>query len=153
MIDFKKPDADFDITTISDNELFFALKKDIVKIIKSRKGFENITSKDIKLNEEYSNRRNAFGLDQNLYPNIVLDIEVKADKQNEHYDLFIDPFNVKIAPHKYDPEMIEDKGLTNSFIKFIITRFPKSNYSELREEYFKKAKIAEKIRNDLLFKI
>ena len=26
MIDFKKPDADFDITTISDNELFFALK-------------------------------------------------------------------------------------------------------------------------------
>ena len=79
-----------------------------------------------------------------------LDVCVKEMTSSSENLKFIDTFNIKLAPHKFDPQMIEDANLTNAFIKFMITRFPKSNYLEKREEYFKKAKINQRIRDELL---
>lgn len=149
-MEIKKPDAEFDLTTISDMEIFEGIKKGIVKTLNTLKGYEKIQNKDVQLNADYYNRRMAFGEDKNLYPHIVMDLSVKNGSYYDSFDLFIDTFNIKLAPHKFDPQMIENANLTNAFIKFMITRFPKSNYLEKREEYFKKAKINQRIRDELL---
>ena len=151
MIDIKMPDEKFDLMNLSDEELFSELKPEILNIIKSVKGFEDLTEQDIMLCEGGSNRRKAFGQDSNLYPHIVLDVAVKAYLQYEHFDLFIDPFSVKIAPHKYDPELIEDEKLTARFVDFMIKRFPDADYEDKRNKYYKWAETKSKIEEILLF--
>ena len=151
MINIKMADADFDLRNVGDEELFGAVKKEVVNIIKTFKGYENITSKDVRLNTKYTNRSDKLAEDGNLYPNIVLDVSVKSYLTYDSFDLFIDPFSIKIAPHKYDPEIVEDKNLTNAFIKFMITRFPKSNYTKKRDKYFKDLQLSKRIREELLF--
>jgi len=151
MINIRMADADFDLRNVKDEELFGAVKNEVVNVIKTFKGYENIESKDVRLNTRYTNRREVLAEDGNLYPNIVLDIGVKSYLTYDSFDLFIDPFSIKIAPHKYNPEIIEDKGLTNSFVKFMNTRFPKADYTKKRNKYFKDLELSKKIREELLF--
>ena len=151
MIVYKMPDDDFDLRTVSDEELFNAIKYDIINAIKTFKGYENTTGELVKLNTKYTTRRDAFGKDKDLYHNIILSIGVKAHLTYDSFNLFINPFEIKIAPDKYDPQIVENENLTNSFLKFMIKKFPQSNYIDKREEYFTKAKTFQKIEEDLLF--
>ena len=151
MIEIKRPDKDFDIMTIPDMELFLALKPAIVSTIKTINHFEDIQDQDVKLSNSEPNRRQAFGADRNLYPHIILDIAVKSYMSYEHFDLFLDPFSIKLAQHKYDPQMIETDALTASYIDFMTRKFPNSNYQEKRSEYFQKVAVARKVRDELLF--
>ena len=77
MINIKMADADFDLRNIEDEELFGAVENEVINVIKTFKGYENIENKDIRLNTRYTNRREVLAEDANLYPNIVLDIGVK----------------------------------------------------------------------------
>ena len=151
MIAYKMPDDDFDLRTVSDEDLFNAIKNDIINVIKTFKGYENTTSELVKLNTKYTTRRDAFGKDNDLYHHIVLSITVNAYLTYDSFNLFINPFEIKIAPDKYDPQIVEDENLTTSFLKFMIKKFPKSNYIEKRKEYFKKTKTFHKVEDDLLF--
>ena len=150
MIKFEPVDKNFDLTKVSDEELFFVLKDEVVNLIKTFKGFENTTSNDVILDERNSNRRKAYGKDGNIYPNIVLDINVKAYLQPESFNLFIDPYSVKLAPHKYNASMVESEDLTNAFVFYMTHKFPESSYTQKRDEYFKKAEIMEKASLDAL---
>ena len=151
MIDIKKPDQDFDIMTIPDMELFLALKPAIVSTIKTINHFEDIQDQDVKLSNSEPNRRQAFGADRNLYPHIILDIAVKSYLSYEHFDLFLDTFSIKLAQHKYNPQMIENDNLTSSYINLLTSKFPNSDYLNKRSEYFKKAEIRKRIDEELLF--
>ena len=151
MIDLKKPDEKFDLRNVTNDELFNAVKKEVVDLIKTFKGYENIESGDVKLNEKYCNRREAYGLDKQLYPHITLDIGAKSYLTYDGFNLFVDTFGIKLAKQQLNAKAIEDENLTNAFIKFMLLRFPNSNYTSKREEYFKTAQTRRKIENDLLF--
>ncbi|MBQ7352042.1 MAG: hypothetical protein IJW59_04220 [Clostridia bacterium] len=151
MIKYKMPDAGFDLRTVSDEELFNVLKEPIAEVIKTFKGYENTTSEFVKLNTKYTTRRDAFGRDKDLYHNIILSIGVKSHLTYDSFNLFINPFEIKIALDKYDPQIVENENLTNSFLNFMINKFPQSNYIDKRKEYFKKAKTFQQIEEDLLF--
>lgn len=151
MINTKMPDAEFDLRKVEDEEIFGAVKDDVVNVIRSFKGRENIESKDVRLNTKYTNRREVLSGDSNMYPNIILNVEAKSYLNYDGFNLFINPFSIKIAEDKYDPKMIEDENLTKSFIKFMLLRFPNSDYSEKREEYFRKVELMQKMREQMLF--
>ncbi len=151
MIEYKMPDADFDLRTVSDEKLFNAIKDDIINAIRTFKGYENITSEFVKLNAQYTTRRDAFGKDKNLYHHLVLDIGAKLYLTYDSFNLFINPFEIKIAPSKYGSQKSEDENLTRGFLEFMNENFPTSGYIEKRKEYFKKAKIFQKIEDELLF--
>ena len=151
MIEYKMPDADFDLRTVSDEILFNAIKNHVINVIRTFKGCENITSEFIKLKPQNTIRRDSFGKDKNLYHHIILDIDVKSYLTYDSFNLFINPFEIKIAPCKYDPQIIEDENLTNAFINFMLIRFPKANYIKKRDEYFKNARIFQRVEDDLLF--
>lgn len=151
MIDLQMPDKDFDLMTISDNELFEAVKKEVVSVLKTFKQYKDIESSDIKLNEKYTNRRKAYGLDRQLYPHITLDIGVKSYLTYDSFNLFVNTFGIQLAEQKFNSELITDENLTNAFIKFMLLKFPNSNYSEKRNTYLKNAQTRRKIENDLLF--
>ena len=145
MVNFKSFDKDFDLMNVENAELFFALKNEITNAIKTVKGFENVNPEDVSFREKHSNRRKAYGKDGNIYPHIVLDINVKAYLQPESFDLFLDPFSVKLSQHKYNAQMIENEELTNAFIFYMTQKFPESSYIQKRDEYFKKAELMEKM--------
>ena len=151
MIEIKRPDKDFDIMTIPDMELFLALKPAIINEIRTVKQFENTADQDVKLSSGDTNRKQVLCADGNLYPHIIIDIAVKSYMSYEHFDLFLDPFSIKLAQHKYDPQMIETDALTASYIDFMTRKFPNSNYQEKRSEYFQKVAVARKVRDELLF--
>lgn len=152
MIDAKRTDDKFNLRTVEDEEIFSAIKNDVVNVIKTFKGYENIESKDVSLNTEYTDRHDFFADDYNLYPKITLDVSVKSDLTYDSFNIFIDPFNIKVAPRKHDPQLVEDKKLTNAFIKFMLLKFPGANYTEKREEYLIKSQNSKKVRDDLLFR-
>ena len=58
---------------------------------------------------------------------------------------------MKIAQHKYDPQMIEDDGLTDRFVDFMVFKFPNADYVEKRTTYFNWVERRRKIEEDLLF--
>ena len=151
MIEIKRPDKDFDIMTIPDMELFLALKPAIINEIRTVKQFANTADQDVKLSSGDTNRKQVLCADGNLYPHIIIDIAVKSYMSYEHFDLFLDPFSIKLAQHKYDPQMIETDALTASYIDFMTRKFPNSNYQEKRSEYFQKVAVARKVRDELLF--
>ena len=47
--------------------------------------------------------------------------------------------------------MVEDEELTHSFCAFMASRFPDSGYMEKRKAYFEKARIMQKVQEELLF--
>ena len=152
MIDAKRTDEKFNLRNVKDEEIFSAIKNDVVNVIKTFKGYENIESKDVSLNTEYTDRHDFFADDYNLYPKITLDVSVKSDLTYDSFNIFIDPFNIKVAPRKYNPQLVEDQKLTNAFIKFMLLKFPGANYTEKREEYLIKSQNSKKVRDDLLFR-
>lgn len=151
MIDIKLPDANFDLRNVSDEEIYEALKGEILSVIKSYNGFENVTSEDLKLLTKYTRRRDDFGADKNLYHNIVLDVGVKVYLGVDSFNLFINPFSIKIAKQEYGAETYEDKDLTKAFVKFMLKKFPTSDYVSKRKDYFKNAEMLKKFREEMLY--
>lgn len=149
MIDIKLPDEKFNLRKVSDVELFNAVKTELVEVLRSLKGYEQITSNDVKLNDKYTSVRERLGKDGNLYPFIVLDIGAKAYFTYDNFSLFVDPFSISFAP--YNREIKEYPELTKSFVNFMVRKFPESNYLAARKKYFRKAQIRKKVEDDLLF--
>lgn len=86
-----------------------------------------------------------------IYPHIILSIAVKSYLENKYFDLFINPFEVKFAPHQFDPQMIEDDKLTKKFIEFMMIRFPYSDYMQKITKYFEAEKIFKRVDENCLF--
>lgn len=150
MLKFIRNDDDFNLRNIEYKEIFSALRKDIVSAIKLYKDYESIDSKDIKLNNICSHRMDSFFDDGNLYPIITLDIEINSLYLNG-FNLIIDPFNIKLIPQKYEAKVFNDKNLTNSFIKFMLMKFPEANYLEKRNQFFERVSLQHKVRENLLY--
>ena len=151
MFVFRMPDEDFSLRKVSDEELFNAVKDEAVRVIKGFRGYENIGSEDVELNPEYTTRRDAYGRDKNFYHHMTLDVSVKIYNSYDSFILFFSPFEVKVFPRKYDPEVVEDEELTKYFTKFMAERFPESSYLEKRERYFENARIIQKVEEETLF--
>lgn len=150
MFKYKLPDSEFNLRNIDENDIFNILKKDIVNTIKTFDGYENASYSSVKLNPQYTIRENAFGKDKNLYHRIIMDIGVKSYLTYDNFNLFIEPFEIKIAPSKYGEQPRENANLTQSFLDFMVKQFPDSEYIKKREEYFDKGNICQKIEDDLL---
>ena len=148
---FKMPDYEFDLMTVSDAELFYALKGELVNTIKKLTGLEDIESEQIAFDEQFATRRKAYGKDYNLYPLIVLPFRVKDYLEWQEFDVILNPFEVAVLRHKMDAEIIVDKNLTRVFSEFMAARFSESNYREKRKSYFQVAKSIKRIEEGELF--
>ena len=93
MFDFKYPDADFDLMTVGDDELFFALRGEVANVIKMIPGLENVEIGDLVLDQENVSRRRSYGKDMNMYPYIVLPIMVKDELVWQEFYLIL---NIKV---------------------------------------------------------
>ena len=148
---FKMPDEDFDLMMVGYAELFYALKGEIVNVVKNLPGFHHIGSEDIAFNERFARRRKAYAKDYNLYPCIVLPFMVKDYFERREFSVILNPFEVAVLRHKMNAEIIVDKNLTRVFNEFMAARFPESNYREKMKSYFQVAKTIKRIEEGELF--
>lgn len=148
---FKMPDEDFDLTTVGYAELFYALKGEILKVVKHLPEFHHIGSEDIAFNERFARRRKAYGKDYNLYPCIVLPFMVKDYLEWREFSVIINPFEVSLLKHKMEAQILVDENLTRVFSEFMAARFPESDYKSKRTQYFQVAKTIKKIEDGELF--
>ena len=151
MFEYKLPDEEFNLMDLSDEELFNALKKEVVGAIKKFDGFSDIDEKCVLLDGLHSSRRRTYGRYYNLYPHIVLDVGVKRYLGYDGFYLFINTFGVGLSTQGLNPKILVDGDLTRAFVKFMEEQFPNSSYSEKRKKYFEFAKTRNKIEEELLF--
>ena len=149
-IDYRLPDEKFNLRTVSDAEIFNSLKGDIVQAIKTFKGFEGVTSNDVKLNVRFIVRKENIARDCNLYPNIILPLSVNLPLGFGHVNVYIDPFNIELAQEKYDAPKIKDEELSAAFEKFMLERFPDADYLSEKSKYNMVGDMIERKRYELL---
>ena len=149
-IDYRLPDEKFNLRTVSDAEIFNSLKGDIVQAIKTFKGFEGVTSNDVKLNARFIVRKEKIARDCNLYPNIILPLSVNLPLGFGHVNVYIDPFNIELAQEKYDAPKIKDEELSAAFEKFMLERFPDADYLSEKSKYNMVGDMIERKRYELL---
>lgn len=147
---YRMPDEDFSLRKVKEDVLFDGLKEEIARVIRTFKGFETVECDKLMLNVEYTSRRDTFGKDRNFYHHMVLDFSVRNNCCWYDFNLYLDPFEVKVAPRVYEAELIEDEGLSSCYFNFMVNSFPESNYKSKREEYFKKAKLLQEVDEELL---
>ena len=153
MIEIKRNDKQFNLDNVTNAKLFAGLKQGIVSTIQKVKGYEEVTSENIKLDERFSNRAEAFGGDKNLYPKIALSIEIAkyTSLYPAQFTLMVTPFDIKMLVAKNQIELIGNETLDKSLDKFMAITFPNSNYIDKKEEYKRKTALFNKIYNNLVF--
>lgn len=138
-----RADKDFNLETLSYEEIFDGLKFGIARAIS---GFSKlgIYIEDLELNLEGCLTRKAYGEDMNLYPKIYLNL--KGD-----YSVLLTPFEIELLRVGNGIKSLSCDELTISLLDFMQDKFPDCDYIKIYENYQKNAEIIKKQREKHLF--
>ena len=152
-IEIKRNDEQFNLDNVSNEELFEGLKSGIIEAIRDVKYLENITESEIRLLDD-SFRKSICGADGNLYPSILLstrsipkDYPIMATNVN----FLVTPFDCKMILLRDGLYNSNPECLSVALEKFMMTRFPESDYLEKKDEFIRKTNIRNKIYDSMVF--
>ena len=122
-----RPDKDFNLETLTYQEIFDGIKCDIARAI-SRVSKRETYGQDLKLNIQRCRTKFAYAEDMNLYPKIYLDLV-------GNYSVVLTPFNIELMEVKQSVRMYECQELSRGFYDFMCEKFPNCGYEKIYEKY------------------
>ena len=142
-------DENFNLKTISYEEMFYALKDSIKKAIAE---YDAVDVEDVRLEEDGCSISRVVGKDGGYYSQMTLEVSRSNDGfARLYYSFVVNTFSIMMVMFRYDVENHVSKELTNKYVEFMKHRFPESGYEEKREKYYKNAEIAQRKCEELLF--
>ena len=145
-------DRQFQLDSLSYDEIFECLRDDIEKAIAKFEKVENIDA--LILPDTSGVVSMKYGKDKDMYPSVNMEVCVYAGKyiQGKYYNIILNPFEIEI--HKIycgEVQVFTSEELNEALIDMMNEKFPNSNYMEKREKYFKMAELMQRKREELLF--
>lgn len=138
-----RADKDFNLETLSYEEIFDGLKFGIARAI-SEFSKTTILAEDLKLNIDGCLTKKSYGGDLNLYPKIYLNLE-------GDYSVLLTPFQIELMKVGNGIKSLSCDELTISLLDFMQDKFPDCDYIKIYENYQKNAEIIKKQREKHLF--
>jgi hypothetical protein len=138
MFESVRPDKNFNLETLSYQEIFEGLKFGIAKAI-SRMTKEEVDAEDLELKRERCNTKRIFAKDMNLYPKIYLDLVGE-------FSVLISPFEIELMQIEYRIKTYSCEELRESLFNFMCSKFPDSGYEKCYDKYFKNVEMIERQR-------
>ena len=138
-----RPDKDFNLETLTYQEIFDGIKYDIAMAI-SRVSKNETNKQDLKLNIQRCRTKFAYAEDMNLYPKIYLDFV-------GGYSVILTPFNIQLMEVKQAVKMYECQELSQGFYNFMCEKFPNCDYEKIYEKYLIRVEKLKKQHGKNLF--
>ena len=135
-----RDDKDFNLQTLSYQEIFDALKEELIKAIYEISHGE-IKYADLVLNVDRCSTRFDYAENGNLYPKIYLDM-------NGFYSVLLNPFDIELIESRYKIRTVSTVGLRECFYTFMCEKFPNCNYEKVFEKYLADSQNFRKTRGD-----
>lgn len=156
MIEYKRNDADFNLDNISNQQLFDGLKSGMETCARELKSFSDAKNIDIEFEDKHSSRKQAYGEDGNIYPNIQLSTTISNPDKIYSYvnaTFVITPFDGKMIIYGEGIKMqtLTPDALQTSLHNFMQTTFPEGNYTEKLKKYQSASQIKKKIYDEMVF--
>lgn len=153
MIEIKRFDENFNLDTVTDEELLEGLKDGIVNSLRIYKGFENIDETNISLDNKTTFRTTHYGRDGNLYPNITLGAKAKISTEffPASFQLLIMPFDIKMLITTPNLTTVKPVELLTAFNEFMLNKFPNSDYADKKQKYDEMAALRDRVYNRMVF--
>lgn len=139
-----RKDKDFNLETVSYEELFDALKYSIAHAIGKVEKTE-IDLSNIELNTKHSKIVREYASDGNIYPRIYLHVHCKSNKWigGVFCEFVITPFTINLIVSNNGVKFFSTKLMTYALTRFMKKRFPDSSYMKKREKFIE---ISEKLK-------
>lgn len=152
-IEMPRNDAEFNLDTVSNKEIFDGLKGSMFECLQAVEHLEDITLDDIEFKED-SFRNQVMGADGFLYPKICICTRTMP-KKNWIYatnaDFIVTPFSVQMLLLKNGIKVVEAKKLDEALVEFMTKRFPNSNYLAKREKYLRDCDLRRRMYDQSVF--
>ena len=145
-------DKEFNLETVSYEDLFKGLKVEIEKTICKYKRVDKLAG--LHLNKDECSTRMKYGKDKDLYPSVLLEISARESGKikGSVFHCMVNPFEIEIHKiHCGKVDVLTDEELINALKDFMVEMFPNSDYLEKSEKYFKQAKIIDRVYDKLIF--
>lgn len=143
MFDKVRADRDFNLETLSYEELFEGLKFDFAQAIRVYSKQE-VDVEDLRLNVDRCSTRSVYAEDGNLYPKIYLDLKCE-------YSFVITPFEIEMMIVNNKIRTYSNAELREAFYNFMCDKFPNAEYDKKYEKYCLDVQKMQKINEKLLF--
>ena len=156
MIEIKRNDEQFNLDNISNQDIFEGIKEGITHTAKTLKNFESSKNINIEFEEENCSRKQAYGADGNIYPNIHLAATLSDPNVNFSYVnaiVVVTPFGGKMIVYGSNASLqtLETDALKNSVHSFMQSTFPDSDYNKKLQDYQKISQIKTRIYDEMVF--
>lgn len=153
MINLNRKDENFNLDTVSNEELYEGLKEGFAASIRTLKGFEEIDSSNISLEDHNTYRKESFGADGNLYPLISLNTKARIPGQAwpTTFQFLMNPFDIKMLIFTAGITSVQPEVLQEAFVTFMTNRFPEGNYEEKRAEYKEMEAVRKRVYDRMVF--
>ncbi len=156
MIEIKRNDEQFNLDNIDNSTIFEGIKDGITATAKTLNNFKSCDNIQIDFEEEHSTRKQAFGADGNMYPNIHLSATLSDPNERFSYVntiVVVTPFGGKMIVYGQNAQLqtIETEDLQNSIHTFMQSTFPDSDYAEKLQKYNHVSQIKTRIYDEMVF--
>ena len=138
-----RADKDFNLETLSYQEIFEGLKFGIANSISERTR-EDVDPESLELIVDRCHTRQAYGEDGNLYPKIYLHIK-------GFYSVLLNPFEIEIIETKYKVRDFSNYPLKEALYNFMCEKFPECKYEIVYEKYLINSNRIRRERENSLF--
>ena len=138
-----RADKDFNLETLTYQEMFDGLKFGIAKAI-SVFSKREVKVEDLELDLQRCVTKKSYGGDMNLYPKIYLSLK-------GNYSVLLTPFEIELIKTENGIKSLTCDDLNIALTEFMLESFPNCDYIEFSEKYQKNAQIIKKQREKHLF--
>jgi len=138
-----RADKDFNLETLTYQEIFDGIKVGIAKAIAKEKK-EEVEVETLILNVQRCRTKLAYVDDMNLYPKIYLDLVGDCS-------VVLTPFDIRLLIVSNCVKTYSCEELSECFYNFMCERFPNCDYENIYEKYLINAEKIQKQREKQLF--
>ena len=156
MIEYKRNDENFNLDNITNQQLFDGLKDGIEESAKGLKQFSDSERINIEFEDNHSSRKQAYGTDGNIYPNVHLSTTISNPDKiycSVNAIVVVTPFDGKMIVYGEGTTMqtLSPESLQTSLHNFMAETFPDSDYAEKLQKYQKASQIRTKVYDEMVF--